>query len=140
MKRSFAAFCRLAAIVAAALAVASPVSAQSLPHWNVTLPANPGTSTQKVTVAAGVLSVDRVFPQNTVHVSLPLKDVASITQPYRYQNNWLIDLKLRKKAVMVNTLNVGMIDRTPTDTVSLLFLNRSDAAQARAFLLQRLPH
>ena len=84
-------------------------------------------------------NVDRVFPQNVVHVSVPLKNVVTISQPYLYKNGWLIDLKLGKKAMMVNTLNVGMVDRTPTDEVSLLFLNRVDAAQARAYLMKRLP-
>lgn len=128
---------RLLVVAAAVFAIELPAAAQSLPHWNVTLPANPGTSTQKVSVAGGVLSTDRVFPQNTVHVGVPLKDITSITQPYVYQKNWAIDLKLSKKTTMVNKLNLGMIDRTPTDEVSLFFLTRADAAAARSYLLLR---
>ena len=128
---------RLAAI-AAAVAVAFPAFAQSVPHWNVTLPASPGTSSQKVSIAYGVLSVERTFPQNTMQVLVPLKQIATISQPYAYKGNWLIDLKLSRNATIVNKLNVGMVDRTPTREVSLMFLNRADAAQARAYLLTHL--
>jgi hypothetical protein len=119
-------------------AIILPAYAARLPHWNVTLPANPGTSTQRVSIAAGVLSTDRVFPQNTVHIAFPLKNISSVTQPYIYKKNWLIDLKLSKKTMMVSKLNVGMVDRTPTDEVSLFFLNRADAANARSYLLAHL--
>ena len=129
---------RLLAIAIAAAAIALPALAQSLPNWNVKLPGNPGTGSQKVVLASGALSVERVFPQNTMQFSVPLKQIATISQPYLYKTNWLIDLKLSKKTTLVNTLNVGMVDRTPVAEVSLLFLNRADAAQARAYLMTHL--
>jgi hypothetical protein len=138
MMRTFGTSRSFFAVAVAVVAMMLPAYAAGLPHWNVTLPANPGTSTQRVSITAGVLSTDRVFPQNTVHIAFPLKDVTSITQPYLYQKNWLIDLKLRKKTMMVSKLNVGMVDRTPSDEVSLFFLNRADAAAARAYLLAQL--
>jgi hypothetical protein len=137
MMRTFGTSRSFFAVAIAVVAMLLPAYAATVPHWNVTLPANPGTSTQRVSIAAGVLSTDRVFPQNTVHIAFPLKDVVSITQPYLYQKNWLIDLKLRKKTMMVSKLNLGMVDRTPSDEVSLFFLNRADAAAARAYLLAR---
>ena len=115
-----------------------PAHAQSLPNWNVKLPANPGTSSQTVVLASGVLSVKRVFAQNTVQVSVPLNQIATVSQPYLYKTNWLIDLKLSKKATQVNALNLGLVDRSPVAEVSLLFLNRADAAQARAYLMTHL--
>jgi hypothetical protein len=129
----------LLAIAVAAGAMALPAHAQSLPNWNVKLPANPGASSQTVTIRSGALSVVRVFPQNTMQISIPLKQITTISQPYLYKSDWLIDLKLSKKATMVNKLNVGMVDRSPTGEVSLLFLNRADAAQARAYLIAHLP-
>ena len=129
---------RLALTLALALAAPVPAIAQSVPHWNVKLPARPGTTAQKVTLAAGVLTIERVFPQNTMDVTVPMTQIASITQPYQYQTNWLIDLKLTKNAMMVNKLITGLVDRSPVGEVSLLFLNRADAAQARAYLLTHL--
>jgi hypothetical protein len=73
-----------------------------------------------------------------MQVSVPLKQITTISQPYLYQKNWLIDLKLSKKATLVNKLNVGMVDRSAVAEVSLLFLNRADAAQARAYLMTQL--
>jgi hypothetical protein len=115
--------------IAIVLVTASAALPQSVPHWNVKLPAKPGVSSQKVTLAAGVLTIERVFP---------LTQIASISQPYQYQTNWLIDLKLTKNATMVNKLITGLVDRSPVGEVSLLFLNRTDAAQARAYLLTHL--
>jgi hypothetical protein len=114
--------------------------AQSLPHWNVTLPADPGTSTQKVALTATSLTIDSVFPQNKIHSAVPLKSIASITQPYLYKNkNWLIDLKLSPKATMTNTLTVvSHTESEQVDEVSLQFLKQSDAAAARAYLLAHL--
>jgi ribonuclease PH len=129
---------RLLAIGVMAAAMTLPAHAQSVPNWNVKLPANPGTSSQTVALASGVLSVERVFPQNTTQFSVPLNQIAAISQPYLYKTNWLIDLKLSKKTTMVNTLNVGMVDRSPVAEVSLLFMNRADAAQARAYLMAHL--
>jgi hypothetical protein len=137
MMRTFGTSRSFFAVAIAVVAMLLPAYAATVPHWNVTLPANPGTSTQRVSIAAGVLSTDRVFPQNTVHIAFPLKDVVSVTQPYLYQKNWLIDLKLRKKTMMVSKLNLGLVDRTASDEVSLFFLNRADAAAARAYLLAR---
>jgi hypothetical protein len=130
--------CRVLAAAIALLAVARPAGAQTAPHWNVQLPAHPGTGSQKVTIASGVLTVWRTFPQNTMQISVPLKDVTSISQPYLYQNDWLIDLKLSTKVTMVNKLNVGMVDRTQISEASLMFLDQADAVQARTYLLARL--
>jgi hypothetical protein len=129
---------RLLLAIAIVLVTASAALPQSVPHWNVKLPAKPGVSSQKVTLAAGVLTIERVFPQNTMDVTVPLTQIASISQPYQYQTNWLIDLKLTKNATMVNKLITGLVDRSPVGEVSLLFLNRTDAAQARAYLLTHL--
>lgn len=120
------------------LLTASAALSQSVPNWNVKLPARPGASSQKVTLASGVLTIERVFPQNTMDVTVPTKQIASISQPYQYQTNWLIDLKLTKSATMINKLTTGLVDRSPVGEVSLLFLNRADAAQARAYLLTHL--
>ena len=129
---------RLLVVAAAVVAVTLPAYAQTLPNWNVTLPANPGSSSQKVSINHGILSVERTFPQNTLLVLVPLKQIATISQPYLYQKTWLIDLELSKHATMVNKLNLGMVDRSSVGEVSLLFLNRADAAQAREYLMARL--
>lgn len=123
-------------------AVAVPVAAvaQAVPHWNVTLPAAPGKSTQKVTLTSSTLTIDSVFSQNSIHTVVPLKSITSITKPYLYTNkNWLIDLKLNPKATEVDTLpSVNSIQRNQVDEVSLQFLNEADAAAARAYLMEHL--
>jgi hypothetical protein len=122
--------------------VALPVAAvaQAVPHWNVTLPAAPGKSTQKVTLTSSTLTIDSVFSQGSVHEVVPLKSITSITKPYLYTNkNWLIDLKLSPKATQVNTLpSVNSIQTNQVDEVSLQFLNEADAAAARAYLMAHL--
>ncbi len=85
-----------------------------------------------------MLTIERVFAQNTIDVTVPVTQIASISQPYQYQTNWLLDLKLTKRVTLVNKLITGLIDRTPVAEVSLLFLNRADAARARAYLVARL--
>jgi hypothetical protein len=114
--------------------------AQAVPHWNVTLPAAPGTSTQRVTLTSTTLTIDSVFPQNNIRSVVPLKSITSITQPYLYTNkNWLIDLKVSPKVAMVNTLTVvSHTETNQVDEVSLQFLKRADAAAARAYLLAHL--
>lgn len=124
------------AALAVALAVAAPASAQAVPHWNAKLPAQPGTATQTVVLAGGVLKIRRAFPQNTMTVTVPVAQIAAVSQPYQYQSNWLIDLKLRRSVTLVNTLETGLVDRSQVTSVSLLFLDRADAAGARAYLLQ----
>jgi hypothetical protein len=114
-----------------------PAFAQSVPNWNVTLPADPGTATQAVRLASGVLTVDRKFSTGSFHFAVPLKSVTSITEPYLYKKNWLIDLHLTKKISAVNTMNAGMVQTLDTDEPSLLFLNKADAAAGRAYLLAR---
>ncbi len=95
------------AFAIALLGTTLPAFAQAVPNWNVTIPANPGTGKQKVTLVAGRLTVNVQYAQNLWHFSLPLKTVASITKPYLYTNKaWLIDLKLSKKTVTVNTIAV----------------------------------
>jgi hypothetical protein len=126
----------LATIAAIVLVPAMAVFAQTQPNWNITLPADPGTGSQKVRLESGVLNVSRTFPQNTVRFSVPMKQIATITSPYQYKKNWLIDLHLSKKTTIVNSLDVvHTVDRTPADEVSLMFLSQADAAQAREFLL-----
>jgi hypothetical protein len=128
----------LALLAAVALPVAA--AAQTVPHWNVTLPASPGTSTQKVTLTATTLTIDGVFPQNKIHTVVPLKSILSITKPYLYTNkNWLIDLKLSPKATQVNTLTVvSHTDTNQIDEASLQFLKEADAAAARTYLMAHL--
>jgi hypothetical protein len=127
-------------MLVAALAIPVAVAAQTVPHWNVTLPADPGTSKQKVTLTRTTLTIDGVFPQNKIRTVVPLKSIVSITQPYLYKNkNWLIDLKVSPKATMVNTITVvSSSDTSQVDEVSLQFLNRSDASTARTYLLAHM--
>jgi hypothetical protein len=117
-----------------------PAVAQSVPNWNVTLPANPDRGVQKVTLVAGRLTATVTYSQNTFHFSLPLKTVASITPPYLYTSKaWLIDLKLRQKTITVNNITpINKVDKTPVDEVSLQFLTRADAAAGRAYLLAHM--
>ncbi|HEX3466741.1 MAG TPA: hypothetical protein VHT05_01420 [Candidatus Elarobacter sp.] len=126
------------AALAVALTAATPAGAQPLPNWNVKLPAHPGSATQTVALAGGVLTLRRTFPQNTMTVSVPLTRISAVSQPYEYQSNWLIDLRLGKNVTLVNKLTTGLVDRTPVPTVSLMFPNANDAAGARTYLLQRL--
>jgi hypothetical protein len=130
-------FCALVLFAAAPPVVAG---AQAVPNWNVTLPAAPGTSKQKVTLTSSLLTIDSVFPQNKIRSVVPLKSITSITQPYLYTNkNWLIDMKVSPKVAMVNTLTV--VSHTETDQVdevSLQFLKQADAAAARAYILAHL--
>jgi hypothetical protein len=131
LRRSLFAF----ALVLVTLAL--PAFAQSVPNWNVTLPADPGTATQAVSLASGILTVNRKFSTGSFHFAVPLKSVRSITEPYLYKKNWLIDLHLTKKISAVNTMNAGMVQTMDTDEPSLLFLNKADAAAGRAYLLTR---
>jgi hypothetical protein len=128
------------AVAIALLGTVVPALAQSVPHWNVTVPANPGTGAQKVKLVAGRLTLDVAYSQGTFHFSLPLKTVASITPPYLYTNKaWLIDLKLRQKTVTVTTVPmINKVDKTPADEVSIQFLTRADAAAGRAYLLAHM--
>ena len=128
------------ALAIALLGTALPAFGQSIPHWNVTLPANPDRGVQKVTLVAGKLTVNVAYSQNTFHFSLPLKTVASITPPYLYDGKaWLIDLKLRQKTVTVNSITpINKVDKTPEDEVSIQFLTRADAAAGRAYLLAHM--
>jgi hypothetical protein len=129
-------FWRLALAVAVAFVLPqAPVIAQNVPHWNVTLPADPGTATQTVSLTSGTVTVDRKFSEGSFQVAVPLKSVVSITQPYVYKKNWLIDLHLSKKITATNKMNVGMVQTRDTDEVSILFLSKSDAADARTYLL-----
>jgi hypothetical protein len=128
------------AFAIAVLGTVLPAFAQSVPNWNVTLPANPDKGVQKVTLVAGRLTATVTYSQNTFHFSLPLKTVASITPPYLYSNKaWLIDLKLRQKTITVNNITpINKIDKTPADEVSLQFLTQADAAAGRAYLLAHM--
>jgi hypothetical protein len=129
---------RLYAFAGLLVSLSVPAFAQSPPNWNVTLPADPGSSTQKVSVNSGVLTVDRKFSEGSFHFAAPLKSIASITEPYLYKKNWLIDLHLNKKISVINSMNVGMVQTRDTDEVSLLFLNKADASTGRAYLLSLL--
>ena len=79
--------------LACLLLVAAPLTARSqgLPHWNVTLPASPGTSTQKVALTSRTLTIESVFPQNNVRTVVPLKSIVSISKPYLYTEQELAD-------------------------------------------------
>jgi hypothetical protein len=136
MKMIRASLVLLLAVVVIPIAAA----AQAVPHWNVTLPADPGTSTQKVKLTATKLTIDSVFPQNKIHWVVPLKSIVSITKPYLYKNkNWLIDLNVKPKATMVNTLTVvSHTESNQVDQVSLQFLKEADAAAARTYLTAHL--
>jgi biopolymer transport protein ExbD len=130
-------FCALALFIAAMPLAAD---AQTVPNWNVTLPAAPGTSTQKVTLTSSSLTINSVFSQSKFREVVPLKSIKSITQPYLYTNkNWLIDLKVSPKVTTVNTITVvNSVQTDQVDEVSLQFLKRADAAAARAYLLAHL--
>ncbi len=125
----------LFAVAVAFVLMRVPAIAQNVPHWNVTLPADPGTATQTVSLASGTVTIDRKFSEGSFRFAAPLKSVVSITQPYVYKKNWLIDLHLSKKITATNTMNAGMVQTRDTDEVSILFLSKSDAAGARAYLL-----
>jgi len=134
-----ASFRRLPLVFAAAFALGPLCAlAQSAPNWNVTLPGQPGTAVQTVSLAAGTLTVERKFEQGSFHFAVPLKTVSSITEPFLYQKNWLIDLHLSKNVTAVNKMNVGMVQTRTTDDVSVMFLSKPDAAGGRAYLLSRL--
>ena len=136
MKTRFCYAALLLAITGIALAPFPAALAQSQPNWNITLPADPGTGTQKVSLESGILNVSRTFPQNTMRVSVPVKQITTISSPYLYKKNWLIDLHLSEKVTMTNALKVvNTVDKTQTDELSLLFLSQADATQARTFLL-----
>jgi hypothetical protein len=128
------------AFAMALLGTVLPAFGQSVPNWNVTLPANPDRGVQKVTLVAGRLTATVTYSENTFHFSLPLKTVASITPPYLYTSKaWLIDLKLRVKTVTVNAITpINKVDKTPTDQVSIQFLTQADAAAGRAYLLAHM--
>jgi hypothetical protein len=128
------------ALVIFAAAMPAVAGAQAVPKWNVTLPAAPGTSTQKVTLTSTTLTIKSVFSQSNFVAVVPLKSIKSITQPYLYTNkNWLIDLKLSPKVTTVNNVTVvNSVQTEQADEVSLQFLKQADAAAARAYLLAHL--
>ena len=122
------------------MAITMPLAAiaQAVPNWNVTLPAAPGTSTQKVTLTPATRWPSTSFAQQDARRVPLIRSL--ISKPYLYTNkNWLIDLNVKPKVNQVNTLTVvSHTDTTAVDQVSIQFLKEADAAAGRSYLMAHL--
>ncbi len=128
----------LSAVLFAMLPLAAV--AQAAPNWNVTLPADPGTSKQTVTLSPTALTLTAVFPQNKIKDTVALASIVSVGKPELYKKTWQLDLKLKPKSgTDVNVLSeINRTDTNKIDDLYISFLTEADAAAGRTFLLAHL--